>query len=93
MMNVFITFLNVFSQRFLHYAVDMQSMIVVNRYSEPSSQLGWIEIADWRGCGRTQCVQVYVHILATVRYDTRWCFNVRSKADMNRLDLPHGDDS
>jgi len=26
-----------------------------------------------------------------IRYDTRCYFNVRSKADMNRLNLPHGD--
>ena len=29
----------------------------------------------------------------TMRYDTRCYFNVRSKADMNRLNLPHGDDN
>ena len=28
-----------------------------------------------------------------LRYDTRCYFNVRLKADMNRLNLPHGDDS
>ena len=28
-----------------------------------------------------------------IRYDTRCYFNVRSKADMNRLNLPHGDDN
>jgi len=27
------------------------------------------------------------------RYDTRCYFNVRSKADMNRLNLPHGGDN
>jgi len=27
-----------------------------------------------------------------IRHDTRCCFNVRSKADMSRLNLPHGDD-
>jgi len=26
----------------------------------------------------------------TIRYDTRWYFNVRSKADMSQLNLPHG---
>ena len=26
-------------------------------------------------------------------YDTRCYFNVRSKADMSRLNLPHGDDN
>jgi len=29
----------------------------------------------------------------TIRHDTRCYFNVRSKADMSRLNLPHGDDS
>ena len=29
----------------------------------------------------------------TIRYDTRCYFNVRSKADMNQLNLPHGDDN
>ena len=29
----------------------------------------------------------------TIRCDTRCYFNVRSKADMNRLNLPHGDDN
>ena len=28
-----------------------------------------------------------------IRYDTRCYFNVRSKADMSRLNLPHGDDN
>jgi len=26
----------------------------------------------------------------TIRYDTRCYFNVRSKADMSQLNLPHG---
>ena len=29
----------------------------------------------------------------TIRYDTRCYFNVRSEADMIRLNLPHGDDN
>jgi len=29
----------------------------------------------------------------TIRYDTRCYFNMRSKADMSRLNLPHGDDN
>ena len=33
------------------------------------------------------------NIPLTIRYDTRCYFNVRSKADMNRLNLPHGDDN
>ena len=30
---------------------------------------------------------------ATIRYDTRCYFNVRSKADMSQLNLPHGTDN
>jgi len=37
---------------------------------------------DWR----TQREQL-------LRYDTRCYFNVRSKADMSRLNLPHGSDN
>jgi len=29
----------------------------------------------------------------TIRYDTRCYFNVRSKADIGRLNLPHGNDN
>jgi len=34
-----------------------------------------------------------LHCAGSVRYDTRCYFNVRSKADMSRLNLPHGDDN
>jgi len=30
---------------------------------------------------------------ATIRYDTRCYFNVRSKADISQLNLPHGTDN
>ena len=30
---------------------------------------------------------------STIRYDTRCYFNVRSKADMSQLNLPHGTDN
>jgi len=33
------------------------------------------------------------HQLATIRYDTRCYFNVRSKADISQLNLPHGTDN
>ena len=29
----------------------------------------------------------------TIRYDTRCYFNVRSKADISQLNLPHGNDN
>jgi len=32
-------------------------------------------------------------IVATIRYDTRCYFNVRSKANMSQLNLPHGTDN
>jgi len=32
-------------------------------------------------------------LLACIRYDTRCYFNVRSKADMSQLNLPHGNDN
>ena len=34
----------------------------------------------------------HVHFL-TIRYDTRCYFNVRSKADISQLNLPHGTDN
>ena len=34
-----------------------------------------------------------VHPGFTIRYDTRCYFNVRSKADISQLNLPHGTDN
>jgi len=39
----------------------------------------------------TEYLAIYAY--RTIRYDTRCYFDVRSKADMNRLNLPHGDDN
>ena len=39
----------------------------------------------WELCSVPTC--------GTIRYDTRCYFNVRSKADMSRLNLPHGNDN
>jgi len=33
------------------------------------------------------------HLESTIRYDTRCYFNVRSKADISQLNLPHGTDN
>jgi len=42
-------------------------------------------LADMECIARIQhAIKVY-----TIRYDTRCYFNVRSKADMSRLNLPH----
>ena len=35
----------------------------------------------------------YLVIVVTIRYDTRCYFNVRSKADISQLNLPHGTDN
>ena len=32
-------------------------------------------------------------VIITIRYDTRCYFNVRSKANMSQLNLPHGTDN
>ena len=51
---------------------------------------------SWRGItlmsvpGKTFCT-VLLNRLST--YDTRCCFNVRSKADISQLNLPHGTDN
>ena len=43
--------------------------------------------------GTARCV-VSIEILPiTIRYDTKCYFNVRSKADISRLNLPHGNDN
>ena len=39
----------------------------------------------WERCSVPAC--------GTIRYDTGCYFNVRSKADMSRLNLPHGNDN
>ena len=53
-----------------------------------------VDLQDSRG--RTPlilAVDCSEDVYDTIRYDTRCCFNVRSKADMNGLNLPHGDDN
>ena len=38
-------------------------------------------------------IEVGPHCGYTIRYDTRYYFNVRSKADISQLNLPHGTDN
>ena len=40
---------------------------------------------------RMTLLDLWKSSVSVVRYDTRCYFNVRSKADMSRLNLPHGD--
>ena len=35
----------------------------------------------------------FARMYDTIRYDTRCYFNLRSKADMSQLNLPHGTDN
>jgi len=42
---------------------------------------------------RTGVVTATVMTYDKIRYDARCYFNVRSKADMSRLNLPHGNDN
>jgi len=52
-----------------------------------------------RACSHTQliheCLMLYVGLAVrdTIRYDTRCYFNVRSKANISQLNLPHGTDN
>ena len=53
----------------------------------------------WCGCGVCVVCVVFGRRLTlvghhdTIRYDTRCYFNVRSKADISQLNLPHGTDN
>jgi len=38
-------------------------------------------------------INVFEGFEDTIRYDTRCYFNVRSKADISQLNLPHGTDN
>ena len=78
------------------------------RHAEPMKTESFIKIRGptceacmaepWRRLGffvkgAPACRKAHKFTTFTIRYDTRCYFNVRSKADMNRLNLPHGDDN
>ena len=44
-------------------------------------------------CSKQYRITVDSTIQNTIRYDTRRYFNVRSKADISQLNLPHGTDN
>jgi len=49
-----------------------------------------------RECACLRDTETYEYLSVrydTIRYDTRCYFNVRSKADMSQLNLPHGTDN
>ena len=51
-------------------------------------------LTDAQSTLRATCVSKgRIHAILRVRYDTRCYFNVRSKADISQLNLPHGTDN
>jgi len=46
-----------------------------------------------RAVGSTAASSLVYSTYDTIRYDTRCYFNVRSKADISQLNLPHGTDN
>jgi len=68
----------------LPYRVSGSTLTAVGR-----SQL----LARWPGTHSRILSAIQRAAQTVLRYDTRCCFNVRSKADMSRLNLPHGADN
>jgi len=58
-----------------------------------TGKLAWFDITDYVYSCPVPPFPHNQHASVSIRYDTRCYFNVRSKADMNRLNLPHGDDN
>jgi len=78
--------------RFFYKTNRFESIRITNRIES-------IRIANWNALlARPSRLATPSDWLAgcysvTIRYDTRCYFNVRSKADMSRLNLPHGNDN
>jgi len=51
-----------------------------------------VPVMVWTGEIFTELVRLRL-LTVTIRYDTRCYFNVRSKADISQLNLPHGTDN
>jgi len=64
----------------------------LRRVNLPDAAGGFTDMA---ACEHHRCVYASDHVLRcdTIRYDTRCYFNVRSKADISQLNLPHGTDN
>jgi len=63
---------------------------LVHPRSTPSRRVRQTVVGVWpRGQVSSHCHFVY----DTIRYDTRCYYNVRSKADISQLNLPHGTDN
>jgi len=60
-----------------------------------NAKLSWMKRVRFKFCvcdARSLAVGNY-SCCTTIRYDTRCYFNVRSKADISQLNLPHGTDN
>jgi len=55
------------------------NFLKIGHVSAPAARNWMFDIGQWS--------------LKTIRYDTRCCFNVRSKANISQLNLPHGTDN
>jgi len=65
----------------------------VSRYQKGKTSLDFTEARDSEGqWHQLEHMQVCTS-LHKIRYDTRCYFNVRSKADISQLNLPHGTDN
>ena len=59
----------------------------------PATFLSWLEIAVSLWPQHQLVTRQQFHLDDTIRYDTRCYFNMRSKANMSQLNLPHGTDN
>ena len=74
----------------------VRTTIQTVRLSDKVSPRGGGAGHDIHICGHLCLVPEQVRLelrYDTIRYDTRCYFNVRSKADMSQLNLPHGTDN
>jgi len=76
----------------LHMAELMPLPLTVSRFSEIQTGFAFLIPADPGSPGQRAINWVCVCVYAAA-YDTRCYFNVRSKADISQLNLPHGTDN
>jgi len=75
----------------VHYGVDYVENSIANRRNRFVNKYGEISVSNVvliRFVCFTRILVAFV-----LRYDTRCYFNVRSKANISQLNLPHGTDN
>jgi len=70
------------NSRCLHSRINVYSAIQSRR----SIEIAWRQLF---GKYKMQTYEIFRKIVIKIRYDTRCYFNVRSKADISQLNLPH----